>query len=336
MRPAVWMVLAIGQTGILVAPATAAAAGSAGAAVLPDWAYPVSPPGPVVPGNAVALADDGASAGAIHVPGSSVAFRPAQLADLYRTPDWFPADHAPMPDVVAQGRKPGLYACAYCHLPDGAGRPENASLAGLPAAYIVQQMRDMRSGARSSALPDRLPFRFMQAVSLAATEDELETAARYFSQLRPPYRVQVVETAMVPRTHVAGWILVPDAGTLREPIGERIVETPTDLERFEHRDPRVGFIAYVPPGSIRAGAALVRRGGPGRTVACTTCHGGDLGGVAYVPRLAGRSPSYLVRQLYDFQSGARHGAAGAAMKAVVARLRPGEEIAIAAYLATLH
>ena len=329
MRPAHWMARAMVLMGVL-------AAGASSSAVPPDWAYPVSPSNPELAGKPAGVGAGAAIDGALHVPGSSVTFQPSQVADLYRTPDWFPADHAPMPDVVAQGRKPGLYACAYCHLPDGAGRPENASLAGLPAAYIVQQMRDMHSGARSSALPDRLPFRFMQAVSLAATEDELETAARYFSQLRPPYRVRVVETATVPRTHVAGWILVPDAGTLREPIGERIVETPTDPERFERRDPHVGFIAYVPPGSIRAGAALVRRGGPGRTVACTTCHGGDLGGVANIPRLAGRSPSYLMRQLYDFQSGARHGAAGAAMKAVVARLRPDEEIAIAAYLATLH
>ena len=71
------------------------------------------------------------------------------------------------------------------------------------------------------------------------------------------------------------------------------------------RNPRSGFVAYAPIGSIKRGEALVKTGGSGRTVACATCHGADLHGMGPVPGLAGRSPSYTVRQLYDMQTGAR-------------------------------
>ena len=54
-------------------------------------------------------------------------------------------------------------------------------------------------------------------------------------------------------------MLVKDGGT--EPIGQRIVEVPVDVEQFEHRDTRSQFIAYVPKGSIAKGEALVKTGG---------------------------------------------------------------------------
>ena len=104
-----------------------------------------------------------------------------------------------------------------------------------------------------------------------------------------------------------------------EPIGNRIVESPESAERFELRDPRSGFIAYVPPGSLQRGAALVASGG-GKTTPCGICHGTDLNGLGPVPAIAGRSPSYLVRQLYDFQQGSRKGEWSPLMKPVVANL----------------
>jgi cytochrome c553 len=55
-----------------------------------------------------------------------------------------------------------------------------------------------------------------------------------------------------------------------------------------------------------------------------------------VPRLAGRSPSYLFRQLYDFQHGSRHGEWSALMKAPVARLTDDDMLNIAAYLSSLE
>jgi cytochrome c553 len=54
-----------------------------------------------------------------------------------------------------------------------------------------------------------------------------------------------------------------------------------------------------------------------------------------VPSISGRSPSYVVRQLYDIQNGARAGMATQLMKATVANLSVDDMLAIAAYLASL-
>jgi cytochrome c553 len=143
----------------------------------------------------------------------------------------------------------------------------------------------------------------------------------------------VVETATVPKTRLSGNVFFPiaDAGT--EPIGNRIIEAPEDAVRFELRDPRSGFVAYAPPGSIAKGAALAASGG-GRTLPCTICHGPDLNGLGPVPGIAGRSPSYLVRQLYDMQQGARKGAWSPLMKPVVEKLTQDDMVALAAYAAS--
>jgi cytochrome c553 len=91
----------------------------------------------------------------------------------------------------------------------------------------------------------------------------------------------------------------------------------------------------VPIGSVKAGEALVKSGGASRTAACAGCHGADLKGLGMVPRIAGRSPSYIVRQLFDIQSGARVGAGVAPMQEVVKHLNVDDLVSIAAYLATL-
>ena len=115
---------------------------------------------------------------------------------------------------------------------------------------------------------------------------------------------------------------------------QRIVEIPQDADQFKHRDPRSKFIAYVHPGSIGQGEALVKTGGAGKTMACATCHGADLKGVGPIPGIAGRSPSYVVRQLYDLQQGTRAGAMSVLMKPTVEKLTGDDMNAIAAYLAT--
>jgi len=99
------------------------------------------------------------------------------------------------------------------------------------------------------------------------------------------------------------------------------------------RDPRSGFIAYAPMGSINKGEALVKRGN-GKTVECGVCHGADLQGLGPVPGIAGRSPSYLVRQMYDMQAGARHGEWAELMKPVVAKLTDEDFVNIAAYVSS--
>ena len=69
--------------------------------------------------------------------------------------------------------------------------------------------------------------------------------------------------------------------------------------------------------------------------ACTACHGKTLNGLGGIPPLAGRPPTYLVRQLWNYQSGERRGGLSAPMQAIAARLRVDEMLAMAAYLASL-
>lgn len=322
---AVCMALAALCVVPVVMTAQKESASSAPATPLP-WAYPLNPPG------FQAAAPD---AEQHHLPGSARAFTRKEATDIFNPPDWYPEDHPPMPEIVAHGRRPAVRACGYCHLPNGLGRTENTNLAGLTVGYFVQQMADYRNGLRRSSEPRMGPPSFMLAVGQAANEAESRTAAEYFSKLKYKTWIRVVETAMVPKTHVEGWILVPDKDGAKEPIGTRIIETPEDHERFELRDSRSGFVAYVPVGSLRKGEDLVTKGGSGKTLRCSICHGEGLKGLGDVPFLAGRSPSYLVRQLYDFKSGNRHGVWSPLMREAVAKLTTDDMVAIAAYAASL-
>ena len=318
MRPLTCsMAFVLALTSAIAAPGIAAG-------TPPSWAYPVNPPG------FHPRAEDGSPR---HVPHSSAAYSVTQLKDRFIAPEWHPEDHPPMPPIVARGRKPDVYACGMCHRESGSGGPESASLAGLPAEYIVQQLADFRSGARKSAVPKR-NVDLMVSVSQAITPDEVQAAAAYFSALKPKPNIKVVESRMVPKTYVTGMFLAARNTGEKELIGHRIIEVPENLEQFENRDPRVQFIAYVPPGSIARGEALVRTGSEGKTMQCAACHGQDLKGVGDVPSIAGRSPSYIVRQLYDIQSGARGGPAVQPMKGPVANLNIDDMVSIAAYLAS--
>jgi cytochrome c553 len=301
------------------------ASSSPSPASFPAWAYPWAPDFKAAP-------DDGVPR---HVPDSTASFTITQERDLFFVPDWHPEDHPPMPDIVAHGRRPEVRACGSCHRAEGTGGPENASLAGLPAAYIVQQIQDYKSGARKFAGPQRSPSMLMTAIAKAVTDEEAQAAAAYFSSLKPKANIKVVETDTVPLTVIARvfYMVSNDAGS--EPIGQRIVEVPVDAAQFEHRDTRSQFLAYVPKGSIAKGEALAKTGGDNVTTPCGTCHGPDLKGVAPAPGIAGRSPSYLVRQLYDFQQHARAGNMGAPMAGVVEKLSHDDMIALAAYVASL-
>ena len=305
--------------------ATAAAAQQAESVPGPQtplpWAYGVNTPG----------LNLSAPSGTHTVPGSTAEFTFPR--DRFSPPDWHPAAHPPMPPVVAQGRQPQVFACGYCHLPNGQGRPENASLAGLSAEYIIQQMADYRAGLRRSSEPQMTPPSFMQAVGANATPEEAAEAALYFASLTPKPWIRVVETATVPETVVSGWMYIEKPGGAQEPIGSRILEMPENLERTELRDDSSGFVAYVPPGSVARGRELAE-GSKG--TACAACHGADLKGLGPVPRLAGRSPSYLARQLYDLQTGNRRGLWSPLMADVVAGLAPDDIVALAAYLASLE
>ena len=238
-----------------------------------------------------------------------------------------------MPSIVATGRKPDVMACGVCHRADGPGGPENSSLFGLPAAYIVQQTMDFKNGLRNGSAP-RIANDLMIKLAKAITEEELKEAAAYFSSIKPRANIVVVETETVPKTQVRDLFLAPLEGSSdKEPIGQRIIEIPENVEHFVSRDTRVRFIAHVPPGSIQKGRQLAMSGDP--SVQCTACHGADLRGKDVVPTIAGRSPTYLFRQLYDFKSGARKGANSGTMKPAVEKLTVTDMIALVAYSASL-
>jgi cytochrome c553 len=293
----------------------------------PEWAYPRPSPG-------LTLApDDGVPR---RVPGSDVTYTLTQLRDRFVSPIWHPGDIPPQPEIVARGRKPDVYACGFCHRADGPGGPENANLTGLPAAYIVQQIADFKSGARKSLVPDRPPQILKTELVKGITDAEVEAAAKYFSSVKARSNVGVVEAEEVPKTYftLASYMATLKGGE-KEPIAGRIVEVPENAEQFGYRDTRARFIAYVPPGSIKKGQALATTGGGGKTVQCSTCHGPDLKGLGPIPGIAGRSPTYIVRQLYDFKHGARAGVGSALMKASVEKLTLEDMIALGAYAGSL-
>jgi cytochrome c553 len=310
----------------------------------PPWAYGFAAPASATPPAAAPAAPAGGRGAAPaaapdeslkKVPGSSAAFTLAQIRDAFGPADWFPGDHPPMPEVVAHGKRPDVRACSLCHYPNGKGRPENAGVSGLPYSYFMQTMADFRSDARKSADSRKANTNVMIAIAKGMTEEETKAAAQYFSSMKWTPWIKVVEANTVPKTRIAGGMFLKLEGAETEPISQRIIETPDDVERTESlRDPHSGFTAYVPMGSIKKGEALVTTGGAGKTTQCGVCHGADLKGLGPVPGIAGRSPSYTVRQLYDMQQGTRKGIWTDLMKSVVANLTNDDMVAIAAYTAS--
>jgi cytochrome c553 len=122
-------------------------------------------------------------------------------------------------------------------------------------------------------------------------------------------------------------VVLPGGGF--ETIGDRIVELPEDNAASIECDPRSGFIAYVPTGSVARGRTIVTEDG-GTTIPCATCHGSSLTGTDVVPAIAGRHPGYIVRHLYFFQNGSGSGPNATLMHDVVKRLTGDDTVAIAA------
>ncbi len=316
------------QRGGPEAPAAAAPSGPA----YPAWAYAITPPPPPGAPRPAAPPEDKAPKS---VPGTTRTFTIAQIADLRGPADWFPEDHPVMPSIVAMGRQPAVRSCSYCHYPNGKGRPSNGGVAGLPVSYVIQTLNDFKNGLRKPGDPRKVNVNQMIAFAKNMTPDEMEAAAEYFASTPWTQWVRVVEARVIPKTDAEGSIFFKVPGKMTEPIGMRVIETPEDDEQTEPlRNPRSGFIAYVPPGSVKKGEALVTTGGNGKTVACTNCHGADLRGNGPVPGIAGRSPSYLARQMYDIQVGARHGEWAELMKPVVAKLTNEDFVNIVAYVSS--
>ncbi len=311
-----------------------------------DWAYGYVTPGPEplappCPDEAKAYAcsrpgrpwpDDGAL---LRLGGSDRTFTISQVQSHYDPADWYPQDHpAAVPDIVQHGRQKDLVrACAHCHYHNGLGKPENGHVSGQPVNYFLQQIALFRSGGRKSADPRKANHAEMVQIARTITDEEARAAAVYYGSIKWKPWVTVIESETAPKTRQsAAGLFIPLEGNQAEPLGQRIIEVPEFPDRTErYRDPRAGFVAYVPVGSIERGRALVTTGA-GKTTQCALCHGRDLQGVGDAPGIADRTASYTARQLYNMQQGTR---LSPLMKPVVASLSRDDIIAIAAYLASL-
>jgi cytochrome c553 len=318
--------------------ATFALALTAGAATSfaaePLWAYgyetPPSP-GATPPPPAPANTDQTMRT----VPGATAQYSRAQIANRFGPADWFPNDHPAMPPVVAKGKQPDVWACGLCHYPNGKGRAENAGVSGLTVEYFIHTMNDFKAGNRKSADPRKNNTNLMHQFAQNMSDDEIKAAAEYFGAMKWTPWIKVVESKTTPKVKPSNGLFIVE-GTEMEPLGDRIVETPVNGEATEVlRDPHSSFIAYVPVGSVKKGELLVTKGG-GKTIACATCHGAGLKGLGPVPPLAGRSPSYLTRQMFDMQNDFRKGSWTELMKPVVEHLTTDDMLDIAAYAASLN
>ena len=294
----------------------------------PSWAFPTKPPNAPVPPRQDPKQIE-------RVAGSGQAYTAAQLQDEFFAPAWFPAEHPPMPKSVGVGDRPGAWPCAYCHQETGEGGPESAALTGLSVAYITEQLAEFRSGRRRAAEPRMQAPHGMEAEARKVTPVALAEAAVYYAGLTYRSRLAVVESDSAPKVAVhAGLIYAktPTGGT--EPLLDRIVEVPDDVHQWDLGNPHMTFTVFVPKGSIARGARLVAANGGG-IAPCSYCHGIDYRGSAAAPPLAGRSPSYLARQLFDIQHGTRTGPTVVPMIPVVAHMSAADRVAIVAYLASL-
>ena len=99
--------------GILVAactptssvPAAESLQGAEDANAALPWAFVLNSP----PNEDAAAADPDEI---VSVPGSELSLRRADINIENGPPDWHPDEHPSMPEVVARGRNPGVFACA--------------------------------------------------------------------------------------------------------------------------------------------------------------------------------------------------------------------------------
>ena len=82
------------------------------------------------------------------MPGAAITLVAGDLRNGRRAVDWFPDPADPVPDFVMNAAAPAQYACGFCRLPRGNGRPENTAIAGLSAEYIIAQTDSMRTHTR--------------------------------------------------------------------------------------------------------------------------------------------------------------------------------------------
>src|SRR3974390_1692385 len=161
----------------------ALSAGTIFAADPPPWAYGFEgppPPGATAPPPGPANTDQTPRT----ISGATAQYSRAQIANRFGPADWFPSEHPQMPDVVAHGKQPNVWACGLCHYPNGKGRAENAGVKGLPVEDFVHTVLDFREGNRKSADPRKANTNLMVQFAKNMTDDEIKAAAEYFGTMK--------------------------------------------------------------------------------------------------------------------------------------------------------
>ena len=78
---------------------------------------------------------------------------------------------------INAGRTKAATACAVCHGPNGMSMAPNAPhLAGQPAIYLVEQLKNYRSGKR--------PHEVMGVIARGLTDDDIADLAGWYNALR--------------------------------------------------------------------------------------------------------------------------------------------------------
>ncbi|MBL0919637.1 MAG: cytochrome c [Hydrogenophaga sp.] len=78
---------------------------------------------------------------------------------------------------IAAGRARADAACAVCHGPNGLSmQPNVPHLAGQPAIYLVEQLKNYRSGKR--------PHEVMSVIAKPLTDTEIENLAAWYAAMQ--------------------------------------------------------------------------------------------------------------------------------------------------------
>ena len=205
--------------------------------------------------------------------------------------------------------------------------------AGQPAGYTIQTLHDF------AAACGRVPTRGKQHATMCRvgeSDDEKRSGGGGVIRRNAVDAVdRVVEADKIPEAHLEQGGMYKSSGRSRSSrSGPHRRGAGGRLSGQHRRNPRSGFVAYVPVGSLEKGKQLVQNGG-GKTMACATCHGPTLQGLVNIPDIASRSPSYMMRQMWDMKMGVRRGPMTQLMKSVVANLTQDDMLNVSAYLASI-
>jgi len=159
--------------------------------------------------------------------------------------------------------------CGACHGETGLNpSPTYPDLAGQKAAYMVKQLADFKSGARTDMM--------MAPMAANLSEQDMADLAAYFSSQK--------------RASEKAATSIDSSATTIAPAVTASVST-------------VEIVTSTGANTIYAGDV---KAGQGKSAMCASCHGADGNSpIAMYPKLAGQSASYIAKQLADFKSGER-------------------------------